>query len=60
MGIDGPTFVPKSGYFFINLGQGLSSKVDFLLIFSKFYELAFLTMLAFSNKKPTFILVSGF
>ena len=33
MGIDGPTFVPKSGYFFTNLGQGLSSKVGFFLIF---------------------------
>ena len=34
MGIDGPTFVPKSGYFFTNLGQSLSSKVGFFLIFS--------------------------
>ena len=33
MGIDGPTFVPKSGYFFTNLGQGLSSKVGCFLIF---------------------------
>ena len=43
MGIDGPTFVPKSGYFFTNLGQGLFSKVGFFLIFIQFYELAFLT-----------------
>ena len=33
MGTDGLTFVPKSGYFFTNLGQGLSSKVGFFLIF---------------------------
>ena len=33
MGIDGPTFVPKKWLFFINLGQDLSSKVGFFLIF---------------------------
>ena len=61
MGIDGPAFVPKNSYFFTNFGQGLSSKVVFFLIFSQFYELAFWTKcFLFSNKKSTFVLISGF
>ena len=47
--------------FFTNSNQGLFSKVRFFLIFSQFYELAFFDkMLALSNKKSTFVLVSGF
>ena len=34
---------PRRWPFFTNLGLGLSSKVFFLLIFTQFYELAFLT-----------------
>ena len=61
MGIDGPTFVPKSGYFFTNFGQGLSSKVGFFLIFSPILRVGFFDkMLALSNKKSTFVLISGF
>ena len=33
MWIDGPNFVPKSGYFLLILVKGLSSKVGFFLIF---------------------------
>ena len=44
MGIDGPTFVPKSSYFFTNLGQGLSSKVgSFLNFLANFMSWLFLT-----------------
>ena len=41
MGIDGPTFVPKSGFFFTNLNEGLSKKMAFSEFFSQFYKLAF-------------------
>ena len=61
MGIDGPTFVPKSDYFFINLGQGLSSKVGFFLTFRPIFRAGFFDkMFALSNKKSIFVLVSGF
>ena len=43
MGIDGLTFVPKSGNFFINLGQVCLKKVAFLNFFKENFELAFLT-----------------
>ena len=57
MGIDGP----KQWLVFTNLGQSLSQKVGFFLFFSQFYELAFLDKILFlSNKKSTFVLVSGF
>ena len=59
MGIDGPTFVPKSGYFLPILG--LSSKVGFFLIFWPILRAGFFDkMLALSNKKSTFVLISGF
>ena len=41
MGIDGSIFVPKSG-FFTNLGQGLSQKVGFFLIFQQILRPGFL------------------
>ena len=47
--------------FFANLGQGLSQKVGFFLIFQQIVQPGFLDkMLALSNKKCTFVLVSGF
>ena len=61
MRIDGPTFVPKSGYFFTNSGQGLSQKVGFFSTFEPIFRAGFFDkMLALSNKKSTFVLVSGF
>ena len=61
MGIDGPTFVPKSGYFFTNFGQGLSSKVVFFLIFSQFYELALWTKCwLFQTRNPLLSLFLAF
>ena len=57
MGIDGPTFIPKSGYFFTNLGQGLSRKVGFFLIFEPILQVGFFDkMLALLNKKSTLAL----
>ena len=44
-----------------NLGQGLSQEVGFLLIFEPILRAGFFDkMLALSNKKSTFLLVSGF
>ena len=61
MGIDGPTFVPKKWLFFTNFGRGLSSKVGFFLIFLPILRAGFLDkVLALSNKKSTFVLISGF
>ena len=52
---------PKKWLFFTNLGQGLSSKVGFFLIFYPILGDGFFDkMLALSNKKTTFVLVSGF
>ena len=46
---------------FTNLGQGLSSEVGFSLIFWPILRAGFFDkMLALSNKKSTFVLVSGF
>ena len=46
---------------FTNLGQGLSQKVDFFLIFRPILRPGFFDkMLALLNKKSTFVLVSGF
>ena len=60
MGIDGPTFVPKKWLFFTNFGQGLSSKVGFFLMFWPTLRVGFFDkMLALSNKKSTFVLISG-
>ena len=46
---------------FTNFGQGLSSKVGFFLIFWPILRAGFFDkMLALSNKKSTFVLISGF
>ena len=60
MGING-NLCPKKWLFFTNLGQDLSSKVGFFLIFHPILQAGFFDkMLALSNKKSTFVLVSGF
>ena len=47
--------------FFTNFGQGLSSKVGFFLFFWPILRAGFFDkMLALSNKKSTFVLISGF
>ena len=52
---------PKRWLFFTNFGQGLSSKVGFFLIFWPILRAGFFDkMLALSNKKSTFVLISGF
>ena len=52
---------PKKWLFFTNFGQGLSSKVGFFLIFWPILRAGFFDkMLALSNKKSTFVLISGF
>ena len=44
-----------------NLGQDLSQKVGFFLIFQKILQAGFFDkMLALSNKKSNFVLVPGF
>ena len=43
MGINGPTFVPKSGYCLLILVKVCPQKLAFSSFFSQFYELAFLT-----------------
>ena len=43
MGIDGPTFVPKSSYFLLIWVKVYPQKLAFSFFFSQFYELAFLT-----------------
>ena len=43
MGIDGPTFVPKSGYFLPILVKVCPQKLAFSYFFGQFYELAFLS-----------------
>ena len=43
MGIDGPTFVPKSGYFLLIWVKVCPQKLAFSYFFNQFYELAFLT-----------------
>ena len=51
----------KKWLFFTNFGQGLSSKVGFFLIFWPILRAGFFDkMLALSNKKSTFVLISGF
>ena len=49
----------KKCLLFTDLGQGLSQKFAFSYFLSQFYELAD-KMLTLSNKKSTFVLVSGF
>ena len=52
---------PKKWLFVANFGQGLSSKVGFFLIFLPILRAGFFDkMLAVSNKKSTFVLLSGF
>ena len=59
MGIDGPTFVPKSGYFLLIWVKVCPQKMA--LIFYPILRAGFFDkMLALSNKKSTFVLVSGF
>ena len=51
----------KVAIFFANFGQGLSSKVGFFLIFWPILQVGFFDkMLALSNKKSIFVLISGF
>ena len=46
---------------FTSFGQGLSSKVGFFLFFWPILRAGFFDkMLALSNKKSTFVLISGF
>ena len=61
MGIDGPAFVPKSGYCLLIRVKVCLKKLAFSYFLGQFYELAFLTKrLTLSIQKPTFVLVSGF
>ena len=61
MGIDGPTFVPKSGYFLPILVKVCPQKLAFLNFFLPILRAGFFDkMLALSNKKSTFVLISGF
>ena len=60
MGIDGPTFVPKSGYFLLIWVKVCPQKLAFLNFLANFTSWLFDNMLALSNKKSTFVLVSGF
>ena len=61
MEIDGSTFVPQSGYFFL-IWVKVSKKFDFFLIlFEPILQAGFFDkMLALSNTISTFVLVSGF
>ena len=55
------TFCPKKWLIFTNLRQGLSQKVGFFLILEPILRVGiFDELLALSNKKSTFVLVSGF
>ena len=60
MGIDGPTFVPKSGYFYQLLSRFVLKSWLFLNFLANFKSGFFDKMLALSNKKSTFVLVSCF
>ena len=60
MGIDGPTFVPKSGYFLLIWVKVCPQKLAFSKFLANFMSWLFDKMLALSNKKSTFVLVSGF
>ena len=58
MGIDGPTFVWKSGEFLLKV---CLKKITFFLLFEPNLRAGFFDkMLALPNKKCTFVLVSGF
>ena len=56
MGINGPIFVPKSGYFSLIWVKVCPQNLAFSLFFGQFFN----KMLALSNKKSTFVLVSGY
>ena len=62
MGIDGPTFVLKCGYFLLIWVKVCPQKLAFSSFVSQFYESAgfFDKMLALLNKKCSLVLVSGF
>ena len=61
MGIDGPTFVPKSGYFLLILVKVSPQKLAFPYFFSQFYELAFLTKCwLFETRNPPLSLFLAF
>ena len=61
MGIDGPTFDPKSGYFLLIWGKVCPQKLAFSYIFCQFYELAFFTKCwLFQTKNPPLSLFLAF
>ena len=61
MGIDGPTFVPKSGYFLLIWVKVCPQKLAFSQFFSQFNELAFLTKCwLFQTRNPTLSLFLAF
>ena len=61
MGIDGPTFVPKSGYFLPILVKVCPQKLAFSLLFGQFYEMAFLTKCwFFQTRNPPLSLFLAF
>ena len=60
MGIDGPTFVPKYGYILIIWVKVCPQSWLFLDFLANFTSWFFDKMLAPSNKKSTFVLVSGY
>ena len=61
MGIDGPTFVPKSGYFLLIWVKVCPQKLAFSEFFSQFYELAFLTKCwLFQTRNPPLSLFLAF
>ena len=62
MGIDGPTFVPKSGYFLLIWVKVCPQKLAFFFkFFSEFYELAFLTKCwLFQTRNPPLSLFLAF
>ena len=61
MGIDGPTFVPKSGYFLLIWVKVCPQKLAFSYFFSQFYEMAFLTKCwLFQTRNPPLSLFLAF
>ena len=61
MGIDGPTFVPKSGHFSLIWVNVCPQKLLFLDFFSQFYELAFWTECwLFQTRNPPLSLFLAF
>ena len=61
MGIDGPTFVPKSGYFLLIWVKVCPQKLAFSQFFSQFYELASLIKCwLFQTRNPPLSLLLAF